>query len=150
MRLFLIAVLIFLTAGCGVTRTYSRNTLAPLSDLYTCAVFQLQEMGYTLGLQDPVSGIVRGRREITGFVETARRGAARAGQVITLGVAGGPGIRNDEITVAVYRKQYPQGNTIEATAGMVVVTGDAEERAKPTDEARADAVDLTQNCAPRF
>ena len=139
-----------LLASCSVTRSYSLATLARPSYAYTCAVYQLQEMRYTLELQDPVGGVVQARREITGFVETARRGAARATEVITLGVAGGSRTRYDELTVAVYKEQYPQGNTSQATAGMLTVAGEVQERSKPTDAAKTDARNLIDACAPRF
>ena len=149
-RLAALCGLLLVAAGCGGTRTYMRGTLAPLSDVYTCAAYQLTELGYDLALQDSVGGLVQGRRQITGFVETARRGAARARRVVTGGLAGGPRDRYDELTISVYRRRYPQGNTIEATAGMLLVGGDTEEREEPTDEARADARQLLDNCAPRF
>ena len=124
--------------------------MAPLSDAYTCAVYQLQEMGYSLELEDPVGGLVQGRREITGFVETTRRGAARVTEVITIGIAGGNRTRFDELTISIYRRQYPQGNTIEATSGMLTTAGEAEERSSPTDQARGDARRLIEACAPRY
>lgn len=131
-------------------RTYARTTLAPLSDAYTCAAYQLEELGYTLELEDPVGGLVQGRRMITGLVETARKGAAKATEVITVGLAGGSRTRFDELTISVYRRHYPQGNTIEATAGMFTVVGDTQERTAPTDEAQADVRRLLEACAPRF
>lgn len=150
-RALLLCSLPLLAAGCGATRTYARGTLAPLSDVYTCAVHQLDQLGYTLALQDSVGGLLQGRRQITGFVETARRGAARATRVVTGGLAGGARDRYDELTVSVYRRRYPQGNTIEVTAGMLVVGGDEiGERDKPTDEATANARVLIDACAPRL
>jgi hypothetical protein len=139
-----------LVAACSPTRTYTRSTLAPLSDAYACAAFQLGELGYTVELEDRIGGLLQARREITGLVETARRGAARATQVITLGVAGGSATRYDELTISVHRRQYPQGNTIQATAGMLTLAGDEWDRSKPTDSARADARALIDACAPRF
>jgi hypothetical protein len=136
--------------GCTGTRTYARGTLAPLSDVYACAVHQLGQLGYELALQDSVGGLAQGRRQITGLVETARRGAARATRVITGGLAGGSRDRYDELTISVYRRRYPQGNTIEATAGMLVVAGETDEREEPTDQAIADARTLIDACAPRF
>jgi hypothetical protein len=147
--LAVLAVLV-LSAACSPARTYSRSTLAPLADAYACAAFQLGELGYSVELEDPVGGLLQARREITGIVETARRGAARATQLITLGVAGGGGTRFDELTISVHRRQYPQGNTIQATAGMLTVAGEVSERARPTDGARADARALIDACAPRF
>jgi hypothetical protein len=141
-------VSLLLLAGCTGTRTYTRSTLAPLSDAYTCAAYQLQELGYALELQDPVGGLVQGRRQISGIVETVRRGAARATGVVTVGVAGGNRKRYDELTITVFRRHYPQGNTVEATAGMLILYGDNADRTKPTEEARSDAQKLLDACAP--
>lgn len=139
----------FLLGGCAATRTYARSTLAPLSDAYACGAYQLEELGYALELEDPVGGVLQARRQITGLVERARRGAARATEVITVGLAGGSRVRFDELTVTVYRRHYPQGNTIEVTAGMLTVTGEEQARTPPTDQARADARALLEYCAPR-
>lgn len=149
-RLVALCCLLAVAGGCSGTRTYTRGTLAPLSDVYTCAAFQLTELDYALALQDSIGGLVQGRRQITGFVESARRASARARRVVTGGLAAGPRDRYDELTVSVYRRRYPQGNTIEVTAGMLVVAGPTEEREEPTDQARADARQLIENCAPRF
>ena len=69
--------------------------------------------------------------------------------MITAGLAGGKRTRYDELTVWVYMRHYPQGNTIEVTAGMLTVTGDSQERSTPSDGARADARKLLNACAPR-
>lgn len=139
-----------LLAACSGVRTYARTTLAPLSDAYTCAAGQLKELGYTLDLDDPVGGLAQGRRRITGLVESARKGAAKATEVITVGLAGGSRTRFDEVTISVYRRHYPQGNTIEATAGMLTISGETGQRTAPTDEARADVRTLLEACAPRY
>lgn len=150
MRPLAIVCATFLVAGCAGTRTFTRPTLAPLADAYSCGVNQLKELGYTLELNDSVGRVAQGRREITGFVETARRGAASVAGKVTLGVAGGSRTRFDELTISVYRRRYPQPNTLEATAGMLTVTGQSEERATPTDQAKSDARKLIDACAPRF
>jgi hypothetical protein len=150
MRPFALLCLLILLAGCGGSRTFTRTTLAPLSDAYSCAVYQLKDLGYTVELDDPVGGVAQGRREITGFVESARRGAARAARAVTLGVAGGNRTRFDELTISVYRRRYPGANTLEATAGMLTVAGESEERTTPTDQASGDARKLIDACAPRF
>lgn len=144
-----ISLLLILLGGCSGVRSYSRSTPTPLADAYACAVRQLKEMGYTLELEDSVGTLAQARREITGFVERARRGAATATRVITVGLAGGASRRYDELTVFVYRRQYPQGNTIEATAGMVTLDGDTRERGSPTDAAKRDARTLLTTCAAR-
>jgi hypothetical protein len=69
---------------------------------------------------------------------------------VTLGGAGGGRTRYDELTISVYRRRYPQANTLEATAGMLTIAGESEERTTPTDEARADARRVIDACAPRF
>ena len=150
MRPLALVCVLFLLAGCGGSRTYLRSTLAPLSDAYSCGLNQLKELGYSVELDDPVGAVAQGRREITGLVETARGGAARAIGAVTLGVAGGGRTRYDELTISVYRRRYPQANTLEATAGMLTIAGEAEERTTPTDEARADARRVIDSCAPRF
>lgn len=109
----------------------------------------MKELGYTLELDDPVGRVAQGRREITGFVERVRRGAARAGGAVTRGIAGGSRTRYDELTISVYRRRYPQPNTLEVTAGMLTVSGESEERTTPTDQANADARRLIDACAPR-
>ena len=150
MRPVALLCVLFLVAGCGGSRTFARPTLAPLSDAYSCGVNQLKELGYSLELDDPVGRVAQGRREIRGFVERVRRGAAKAGGAVTLGVAGGSRTRYDELTISVYRRRYPQPNTLEATAGMLTVAGESEERTTPTDQATADARRLIDACAPRF
>jgi hypothetical protein len=130
-------------------RSYSRGTIAPLSSAYSCAAQQLKAMGYTLELQDSVGGLVQGRREITGIVETARKGAAVATEVLTAGLAGGKRTRYDELTVSAYQRHYPQGNTLEVTAGMLVTAGGKQERTSPTDDAKREAKKILAACAPR-
>lgn len=103
-------------------------------------------MGYSLALVDSVGGLIQGQREITGIRESARRGAAAAAEVITAGLAGGKQTRYDEITVFVFMRHYPQGNTIEATAGLLTVSEGDRVQSKPTDEARTDARELVLAC----
>lgn len=136
-------------AGCSGVRSYTRTTPMPLSHSYHCAVDALERLGYTVELQDSVGLLIQGRREITGFVETARRGAAAATDLITVGLAGGKRTRFDELTVFVYTRPYPQGNTVEATAGMLVVSDETLERTSPTDLAKREARALLTACAPR-
>jgi hypothetical protein len=145
----LVPISLLLLAACGGVRSYTRPTVGPLPDAYACAVRRLQEMGYTLTLQDSVGGLVQGRREITGIVEAARRGAAKATEVVTVGLAGGSRKRYDELTVFVYFRQYPQGNTVESTAGLLTLSGQTEERGAPTDDAKRDAKRLLGACALR-
>lgn len=147
-RLCLLPVLLLL-AGCAGVRSFSRSTPAPLADAYTCAARQLRGLGYRIVLEDSVGGVAQARREITGLVETARRGAAVATKVITAGLAGGERTRYDELTVFTYSRGYPQGNTLEITAGMLYVGGGQESRTSPTDAAKKDARMLLQRCAGR-
>ncbi len=141
------ALLLF--AACGGVRSYTRSTIAPLPDAYSCARRSLDYLGYTLTLQDSLGGLIQGRREITGIVETARRGAAKATELVTVGLAGGSRKRYDELTVFVYMRVYPQGNTVESTAGLLTVSGQTEERGAPTDAAKLDARRLLATCAQR-
>lgn len=149
MRTLLPLCVLALLTGCAGVRSYARGTPAPLPAAYQCAARELVARGYELELQDSVGGLVQGRREITGLVETARRGAAVGVELLTVGLAGGKRTRFDELTVFVYTRRYPLGNTVEATAGMLTVNGEAEERSSPTDEAKADARSLLNTCAPR-
>ena len=55
----------------------------------------------------------------------------------------------DELTVFVYTRPYPQGNTVEATAGMLTTTEATLERTSPTDLAKREARALLTACAPR-
>ena len=121
----------------------------PLANSYRCALDAMQRLGYSVELQDSVGLLVQGRREITGLVETARRGAAAATDLITVGLAGGKRTRYDELTVFVYTRPYPQGNTVEATAGMLTITEQTLERTSPTDLAKREARALLTACAPR-
>lgn len=136
-------------AACAGPRSFSRATVSPLPDAFACAARELGEMGYTLALVDSIGGVVQGQREITGIREAARRGAASATEVITVGLAGGPSDRFDELTVTVYMRNYPHGNTIEATAGLLTVTDKAREQSSPTDDAKRDARALIAACAVR-
>lgn len=147
-RLGLLFCLLFV-AGCSGVRSFTRTTPMPLSHSYLCAVDAMERLGYTVELQDSVGLLVQGRREITGLVETARRGAAAATDLITVGLAGGKRTRYDELTVFVYTRPYPQGNTVEATAGMLVITEETLERTSPTDLAKREARALLTACAPR-
>lgn len=148
-RLLLLVVLLGSLTACAGPRAYSRSTRSALSDAVACASDQLESMGYTLVLADTIGGLLQGHREITGLRESARRGASAATEVITAGLAGGKLTRYDELTVSVYMRQYPQGNTIETTAGMLTVTGQAQEQGAPTDAAKRDARALLQACATR-
>jgi hypothetical protein len=82
-------------------------------------------------------------------VESARRGAAKATELVTVGLAGGSRKRYDELTVFVYGRVYPQGNTIESTAGLLTVSGRTEDRGAPTEDAKRDARRLLITCAVR-
>lgn len=136
-------------AGCAGVRSYTRTTPVPLTNAYDCAVDVLGRLGYSVELQDSVGLLVQGRREITGIVESARRGAAAATDLITVGLAGGKRTRYDELTVFVYTRPYPQGNTVEATAGMLTIGEGTLERTSPTDLAKREARALLTACAPR-
>lgn len=146
--LLLIIALTAFTTACSGLRTYSRGTLAPLEDAFACAARELEKMGYSLALSDSVGGIVQGQREITGITETARRGAAAATEVLTAGLAGGKRTRYDQLTVWIYMRRYPQGNTVEVTAGMLTVAGEEWEQGAPSDEAKRNARALLSVCAP--
>jgi hypothetical protein len=122
----------------------------PLPDAFECALEQLHTLEYDIVLADTIGGLLQGRRELTGIREAARRGAAAATELITAGLAGGKRVRYDELTVFVYTRLYPQGNTLEATAGLLSVTNNqARTRGSPSDEARADARTIADRCAPR-
>jgi hypothetical protein len=148
MRVLLPLVLIFL-AACSSPRTYTRATPFPLRDAFACALAQMESLEYSVVLADTVGGLLQGRREITGIREAARRGAAAATEVITAGLAGGKRIRYDELTVFVFTRNFPQGNTVEATAGLLIVGDDDRTRSRPSDAARDDARAITDRCAPR-
>jgi hypothetical protein len=143
------ALALTLLAGCAGVRSYTRSTPTPLPTTYVCATRQLEGLGYKIEIEDSVGGLAQARREITGIVETARRGAAVATKVITAGLAGGGRTRYDELTVSIYNRGYPQGNTLEVTAGMLIVSGDDEERTSPTDDAKRDAKKLLAKCTGR-
>ena len=149
MRRLGILLLVVFISGCTGVRSYTRSTPSPLGEAYDCAVDVLQRLEYKVELQDSVGMLVQGRREITGLVETARRGAAAATDLITVGLAGGKRTRFDELTVVIYTRPYPQGNTIEATAGMLVVGEETLERTSPTDLAKREARAVLTTCAPR-
>ena len=89
MRFCVILLTVGALAGCTGVRSYSRATPSPNPDAFACAAKQLKEMGYKLELEDSVGGLVQGRREVTGIMETARKGAALATEVLTVGLAGG-------------------------------------------------------------
>ncbi|MEX2584105.1 MAG: hypothetical protein WD766_12565 [Gemmatimonadota bacterium] len=142
--------LIVLTAACSAPRSYTRATPLPLPDAFSCALDQLEELDYQVVLADTVGGLLQGQRELTGIREAARRGAAAATELITVGLAGGKRIRYDELTVFVYTRTYPQGNTVETTAGLLTIEDDrAHTRGTPSDAARADARMVADRCAPR-
>ena len=110
----------------------------------------MEDLEYDIVLADTVGGLLQGQREITGIREAARRGAAAATELITVGLAGGQRVRYDELTVFVYTRLYPQGNTLEATAGLLTVDEDTVRvRSRPSDDARGDARQLADRCAPR-
>ena len=151
MRLRAISLLglVAVLGACSAPRSYTRPTPFPLSDAFSCAYEQMAAMEYEIVLADTVGGLLQGRREITGIGETARRGAAAATELITVGLAGGRRTRYDELTVFVYTRLYPQGNTLETTAGMLVVGTDDRTRESPSDEARSNARTLADRCSPR-
>ncbi len=148
-RLLTVSLLALLVAGCNAPGSYTRPTPYPLRDAFSCALSQLQEMDYTIVLADTVGGLLQGRREITGIGETARRGAAAATELITAGLAGGRRTRYDELTIFVYTRLYPQGNTLEATASLLAVGEEDRTRNSPSDAARSDARAVADRCAPR-
>lgn|SRR5690606_5535740 len=147
----LLLVLFLLGTACSAPRSYTRATPMPLPDAFECALTQLRALEYDIVLADTIGGLLQGRRELTGIREAARRGAAAATELITAGLAGGKRVRYDELTVFVYTRLYPQGNTLEATAGLLSVTDNqARTRGSPSDEARADARTIADRCAPRM
>lgn len=147
MRRMLPVVALVVLGACNGPRSYTRATLAPLPDAFACAQRELQGLGYETELVDSVGGLLQGHREITGIREAARRGASAATEVITVGLAGGKLNRFDELTVFVYTRQYPQGNTVEVTAGMLTVTDGTREQGAPTDAAKRDARHVLSRCA---
>jgi hypothetical protein len=148
LRRSLLSLLVLVAlVGCGGFTTYTRATLAPLGDAFSCAAYQLERMGYTLELSDSVGGVVQARREITGLTETARRGAAVATEVLTVGLAGGKRTRFDQLTVLVYSRSFPESNAIDVTAGMLTIADGAYEQGPPTTDARRDARRLASSCA---
>jgi hypothetical protein len=149
MRVTLPILLLILVSACSAPRSYTRATPYPLRDAFSCALAQMSSMDYEIVLADTVGGLVQGRREITGIREAARRGAAAATEVITVGLAGGKRTRYDEITVFVYTRMPPHGNTLEATAGLLIVGDDDRTRSRPSDGSRGDARAIADRCAPR-
>lgn len=150
MRFRFLLLLLLLFPACTLPGSYTRATPYPLPTAFACALDQLQEMDYEIVLVDTIGGLLQGQREITGIRESARRGAAAATEVITAGLAGGKRTRFDELTVFVYTRLYPNGNTLETTAGLLTVEGDdSRTRGRPSDAARADARSLAERCAPR-
>lgn len=151
MRAFLpLLVLLVLLSACAAPRSYTRPTPYPLGTAFACAIAQLQELEYEVVLADSLGGLLQGQREITGIREAARRGAAAATDLITVGLAGSKRIRYDELTVFVYSRQYPEGNTVETTAGLLTVEDDeARTRGRPSDSARDDARQIAERCAPK-
>jgi hypothetical protein len=150
MRALFALLLLALFAACSAPRSYTRATPFPLADAFACALTQLQELDYTVVLADTAGGLLQGHREITGIRESARRGAAVATEIVTVGLAGGNRTRFDELTVFVYSRLYPQGNTLEATSGLLTVAGEERARSRPSDAARADARTIAERCAPRI
>lgn len=149
MRRLLILLVLPPLVACAGPRAYSRATLSPLPDAFSCAQRELEAMGYTAVLTDSIGGLLQGHREISGIREAARRGASAATEVITVGLAGGKLNRYDELTVFVYTRQYPHGNTVEVTAGMLTVTDGEHEQGSPSDAAKRDARQLLSRCADR-
>lgn len=151
MRALLPVVFLFLLNACAAPRSYTRATPYPLATAFACAAEQMAELEYDIVLADSLGGVLQGRREITGIREAARRGAAAATEVITVGLAGSKRVRYDELTVFVYTRLYPQGNTLETTSGMLTVEEDAiRTRGRPSDAAREDARAIADRCAPRM
>ncbi|MQA91070.1 MAG: hypothetical protein GEU90_12660 [Gemmatimonas sp.] len=147
----LLFVLLLAAAACSPPTSYTRETPFPLPAAFDCALAQLQGLQYDIVLADTIGGILQGRRELTGIREAARRGAAVATELITAGLAGGKRVRYDELTVFVYTRLYPQGNTLEATAGLLSVTDNQmRTRGSPSDVARTDARTVADRCAPRM
>lgn len=146
MRVLPPVLVLLLLSSCAGLRSYVRGTDAPLPEAFRCAEAQLRELDYTVVLRDSIGGLLQGHREITGIRETARRGASAATGVITGGIAGGTIKRYDELTLFFYIRQYPYGNTVEATAGLLTVSEETRERDAPTDAAREDARQLLNRC----
>jgi len=149
MRKLLALSALILLGACSAPRSYTRSTPLPLAGAFSCALDQLHTLEYDIVLADTVGGLLQGRREITGIREAARRGAAAATEVITVGLAGGKRTRYDELTVFVFTRTFPQGNTLETTAGMLIVGDDDRSRSRPSDAARDEARVVADRCSPR-
>lgn len=149
MRAIFVIFTCLLLGACGAPGAYTRATAFPLAGAFACAQEQMTTMDYEIVLADSVGRLLQGRREITGIRESARRGAAAATELITVGLTAGPRTRYDQLTVLVYTRTYPLGNTVETTADMLIV-GEADlSRDNPSDDARADARVLADRCSPR-
>lgn len=149
MRAIFVLSGVILLGACAAPRAYTRATPYPLGDAFACALDQMHTMEYEIVLADTVGGVLQGRREITGIREAARGAAAAATELITIGLAGGKRTRYDELTVFVYTRLYPLGNTVETTAGLLIVGEDDRTLGNPSDAARRDARTLADRCAPR-
>jgi hypothetical protein len=151
MRALLTLFFLTVLAACSAPRSYTRPTPFPLTDAFACARAQLEQLEYDVVLADSIGGLLQGHREITGIREAARKGAAAATEMITVGLAGGKRTRYDELTVFVFSRVYPQGNTLETTAGLLIVDGDEDRMRsrRASDAARADARTVIDRCAPR-
>jgi hypothetical protein len=149
MRALLLIVGLVLLGACAAPHTYVRATPYPLGDAFACALEQMRGMEYEIVLADTIGGLLQGRREITGIREAARGAAAAATELITIGLAGGKRTRYDELTVFVYTRLYPLGNTLETKAGLLIVGDEDRTLGNPSDAARTDARALADRCSPR-
>lgn len=149
MRAIFVLLAVILLGGCAAPRSYTRATPYPLWDAFACALEQMRSMEYEIVLADTVGGLLQGRREITGITEAARGAAAAATELITIGLAGGKRTRYDELTVFVYTRLYPLGNTLETRAGLLIVGEVDRTLGNPSDNARTDARTLADRCSPR-
>lgn len=149
MRAIIALIIVVLLGACAAPRTYTRATPYPLGDAFACALEQMRTLEYDIVLADTIGGVLQGRREITGIREAARGAAAAATELITIGLAGGKRTRYDELTVYVYTRLYPLGNTLETTAGLLIVGDGDRTFGNPSDAARTDARSLADRCSPR-
>ncbi len=126
---------IFLLVGCATSPlSYSGVTPRPPADGYTCAMQQMNALGYTVEAADRDAGFVRGTKQTSGL-----------GTAIFLGKK-----YHAPLTVAVF-EGVDGTTTMRATAGQVeeaatlILAGNTTVR-KPDDDGIADANELLATC----
>lgn len=134
-RLVMLGFVLFCTACATAPVSYHGSLGAGPQDAYSCAMQQLNMLGYTVEDADRDAGFIRGRKQTSGL-----------GTVLFTGKN-----YHDVLTVAVFQDPSTKESTLRVTAAQVQeqalgLFGGNEQGMAPSDSGKGDATNLLSRC----